>query len=92
MNKDTITVVNEVRNKKWYRKNLVLGDGGWPAMRVFASNWKEYILYIDYAEFECIIAESDEIARNAFHELFDLSCLDYSIVMVETIYTTIESN
>lgn len=77
MSPDTKRSVDETLKNGWYRKSMVLGEGGWPTLYVNGiNNWHTYVLLGLEGEIESIKAKDDETAYKAFSTLYYLDMIE----------------
>lgn len=70
MNSDTYRTVEDIRRRRWYPTSTAMGEGGWPAVREFAGNWKTYRLIPPDGEGQTITAEDDAAAWAAYDDVY----------------------
>ena len=87
MNSTTIRIAEGIRYDGYYRLSTTLGEGGWAVVRLFASDWREYILLLDNEEeVDRIRAKDDKTALGAFDKLYALDAM-LNWLIVERIVT-----
>jgi muconolactone delta-isomerase len=74
-------IIDDIRNRGWYRKGQTFAAGGWGEVYKFASNWRTYILTDSdpngtSPEIDQITAKDDKAAKAGFEELYNISETD----------------
>lgn len=89
MNADTTRKIAEIKRDGYYRSETTLGEGGWAAVMKFASDWKNYQIWIEGELASEISAKDDKTALSFFENQFRLDEAEYTIVEKIVSYRTV---